>query len=141
MRNLIRRLIKESIYDGMERDFTLRSGKTLQNFKGIMNALSSGPDGVNQAISVMEMIDPYSLYSDENVESKVQQIEETEYDVNLYFSDMEVAIAVYDFIKMAAESSPWSSFEDKDKFAILVFPPKSSPDKRSYRVRYHIRIP
>ena len=113
MRKVIRKIIKESLYNRMEKDYTLRSGKVLPNFRGIMTSLTTNPTYIKQAISVMEMIDTYSLYSNAGIKSNVQKIADhpkvTDYDVNLYFSDVQVAIAVASLIEIAAADSPWSS--------------------------------
>tara|TARA_B100000035_G_scaffold276433_2_gene254094 strand:+ start:10810 stop:11286 length:477 start_codon:yes stop_codon:yes gene_type:complete len=153
MRKVIRKIIKESLYNRMEKDYILRSGKVLPNFRGVMTSLTTNPSHINQTISVMEMIDSYSLYSNAGIKSKVKKIADhpkvTDYSVNLYFSDMQVAIAIYRFIQIAAEASPWSSDnffaffpeEDNDKFEILLFPVSEGPNKRYYNVKYYIRIP
>jgi len=154
MRNLIRKIIKESLYNRMEKDFTLRSGKVLPNFKGIITSLTTNPSQINQAISIMEMLEPYSLYSNDSIKSNVQKMPRgfnpyvSEYSVSLCFSDMQVARAINDFIKLAAESYPWKAFllptakpPANAKIGIKAPHVELGRNKEYYIVQYYIRIP
>ena len=95
MRNKIRKLIKESLYDNMERDLTLPSGKVLPNFKGILLSLiSRDPDFAKQALVIIEDIEPYDIFEDPYsiLKSKVTDYS-TFYSVRLYVRDKEVVDA------------------------------------------------
>lgn len=97
MREEIRELIKESLYDSMERDLTLPSGKVLPNFRGIVIALTSNTESAKQAFSIIEMIDEYSLMDThkEYISNRVGRISPISSIVRLYFIDKEVADALY----------------------------------------------
>ena len=70
MRKEIRKLIKESLYDSMERTLTLPSGKVLPIFRGIVINLTSGVENAKQVFSILQMIDEYSLMDDSKTSIK-----------------------------------------------------------------------
>lgn len=108
MRNEIRKLIKESLYDSMERDLTLPSGKVLPNFRGVLLMLiSRDADFAKQAIAVISDIKPYEIYKDpfSILETKVTDYYNF-YSVNIYVNDKEIADAFEKAITNHPEYNP-----------------------------------
>lgn len=100
MRKAIRKIIKESLYDSMERDLTLPSGKVLPNFRGIVINLTSGVENAKQVFSILQMIDDYSLLNDSKtiIKHRIQSLSARMTYVRLYFTDIEVADAFHSAI-------------------------------------------
>lgn len=97
MRKEIRKLIKESLYDSMERNLTLPSGKVLPNFRGIVINLTSGVENAKQVFSILQMIDEYSLLDDSKtiIKHRIESLSTRLLIVRLYFTDKEVADAFH----------------------------------------------
>ena len=95
MRKAIRKIIKESLYDNMERNLTLPSGKVLPNFRGVLSMLiSQNIDFANQAITAIKEIEPYEIYKCpyNRLETEANNFDSW-YMVSMFFNDKEVSDA------------------------------------------------
>lgn len=100
-RRQLRKLIKESLYDSMERDLTLPSGKVLPNFRAMVIYLTSNIENAKQAYAIMEMIEEYSVMKDDKIKginNKITKVPGGISMVSLFFTDKEVADAFYEAI-------------------------------------------